>query len=47
MAIVRVRLYRTRVASILQHQRVADENLRPHNLWEGIEMLASIMTMPR
>ncbi|MGD9904382.1 MAG: M20/M25/M40 family metallo-hydrolase [Vicinamibacterales bacterium] len=29
------------------NQHGPDENLRLQNLWEGIEMLASIMTMPR
>ena len=29
------------------NQHGPDENLRLQNLWEGIEMLASLMTMPR
>jgi acetylornithine deacetylase/succinyl-diaminopimelate desuccinylase-like protein len=36
--------------SIVNHdnnQHGPDENLRLRNLWEGIEMLAAIMTMPR
>ena len=28
------------------NQHGPDENLRLQNLWEGIEMLASLMTMP-
>jgi acetylornithine deacetylase/succinyl-diaminopimelate desuccinylase-like protein len=36
--------------SIVNHdnnQHGPDENLRLRNLWEGIEMMAAIMTMPR
>jgi acetylornithine deacetylase/succinyl-diaminopimelate desuccinylase-like protein len=29
------------------NQHGPDENLRLQNLWEGIEMLAAIMTMPK
>jgi acetylornithine deacetylase/succinyl-diaminopimelate desuccinylase-like protein len=29
------------------NQHGPDENLRLQNLWEGIEMLAALMTMPK
>ena len=39
-----------RGVSLVNHdnnQHGPDENLRLRNLWEGIDLLAAIMTMPR
>lgn len=35
------------IANFDNNQHGPDENLRLQNLWEGIEMLAALMTMPR
>ena len=36
-----------RQLTLVNNQHGPDENLRLQNLWEGIEMLAALMTMPK